>query len=58
MSKKSPAGHRAGVEKCEGAPGSLATLATDRGPSHPRGSRLPAISRGELQADVYNRSGL
>ena len=38
-----------GRRKCEGAPGSLATLASDRGPSHPRstthGSRLPAISR-------------
>ena len=60
--KKEPAGHRAGVEKCEGAPGSLATLASDRGPSHPRstphGSRLPAISRGELQVDIYNRSGV
>jgi hypothetical protein len=27
-------------------------------PQHPHGSRLPAMSRGELQADVYNRSGV
>src|SRR5436190_21284767 len=38
-------------------PGSLATLASDRRPlappQHPHGSRLPAISRGELQVDLY-----
>src|SRR3981189_2971707 len=56
--RESPASCRASAEKCEGAPGWLAPLAADRGPSPPRGSRLPAISRGELQADVYNRSGL
>src|ERR1700680_2919796 len=56
----SPAGRR----KCEGATGSLATLAPDRSPSHPpqhpHGSRLPTISRGELQVGVrhYTRSGL
>ena len=48
----SPAGRR----KCEGATGSLATLAPDRSPSHPpqhpHGSRLPTISRGELQVGV------
>src|ERR1700730_9738324 len=48
----SPAGRR----KCEGATGSLATLAPDRCPSHPRstahGSRLPTISRGGLQVGV------
>jgi hypothetical protein len=36
-------------EKCEGATGSLAIVASGRGPSHPRslhhGSRLPAMSR-------------
>ena len=41
--------------ECEGATGSLATLAPNRSPSHPRstahGSRLPAISRRELQVD-------
>jgi hypothetical protein len=44
------------AEKCEGATGSLATVASDRGPSHPRstahGSRLPAISRREPQVGV------
>jgi hypothetical protein len=42
--------------KYEGAPGSLATLASGCGPSHPRstahGSRLPAISRREPQVSV------
>jgi hypothetical protein len=38
--------------------GSLATLASDRRPLPPprsttHGSRLPAISRGELQVDLY-----
>src|SRR5258708_24241243 len=27
-------------------------------PQHPHGSRLPAMSRGEMQAAVHNRSGL
>jgi len=49
-----------GQRKCEGATGSLATLTSGRGPSLPRsihhGSRLPAMSRGELQ--VGTLSGL
>jgi len=44
--------------KREGATGSLAIVASDRGPSHPRstfrGSRLPAMPRGEPQADVQH----
>jgi len=51
---------RGGRRKCEGATGSLATLTSGRGPSLPRsihhGSRLPAMSRGELQ--VGTLSGL
>jgi hypothetical protein len=47
------------LERCEGAAGSLATLAPGRGPSHPRstshGSRLPAISRSELRSGIYPR---
>jgi len=46
-------------EKCEGAPGSLATLATDRGPSHPRSTptdrdcrRFPAESCKSVSATV------
>ena len=42
--------------KREGATGSLATIASGRGPSHPRstirGSRLPAMSRRELRVDA------
>ena len=49
-----------GQRKCEGATGSLATLTSGRSPSLPRsihhGSRLPAMSRGELQ--VGTLSGL
>jgi hypothetical protein len=40
--------------KYEGAPGSLATLASGCGPSHPRstahGSRLPAIPAGSCKS--------
>ena len=42
--------------KCDSATGSLTTIASGRGPSHPRstirGSRLPAMSRRELQVDA------
>src|SRR3979411_2530650 len=54
-----PARRRAGTEKCEGAPGSLATLATDRGPSHPRSTpsdrdcrRCPAESCKPMSTTV------
>jgi hypothetical protein len=40
--------------KREGATGSLAIVASDRGPSHPRSifRDLPAMSRGEPQANA------
>jgi hypothetical protein len=57
--ERSPARCRASAKKCEGAPGSLATLATDRGPSHPRSTstdrdcrRFPAESCKSVSTTV------